>query len=97
MKAKISAENYRVTLSYDEEDICSGETVRVERVFTCPQDGGYVREYRDGDWKQVCDRLGSMGSTLSCSSRENLLALIRREYQAMRRAEKREKNARNAY
>jgi hypothetical protein len=38
-----------------------------------------------------------MGSTLSCSSRENLLALIRREYQAMRRAEKREKNASNAY
>jgi hypothetical protein len=33
-----------------------------------------------------------MGSTLSCSSRDKLLTMIRREYQAMRRAEKREAN-----
>lgn len=78
----------RVSLSYDIEDY-DGVT-RVERTFTCPVDGGYVREYRNGDWRQVCDRLSNMGSTLSCSSRDKLLIMIRREYQAMRRFKKRE-------
>ncbi len=54
------------------------------REFRCPQDGGYVREVmRNGDQKQVCDELSSMGNTLWCT-REALPALIRREYRKMR-------------
>lgn len=91
MKAQFNTDqNGRVTLSYDVEDYDG--VSRVERTFTCPVDGGYVREYRNGDWKQVCDCLYHTGSTLTCSSRDKLLTLIHREYQAMRRAEKREAN-----
>lgn len=74
----------RVTISYD--DRYSGE--RVTREFSCPVDGGYVR---DQDGKQVCERLCSLGSTL-WASRAELAAVIRREYRAMRRAEAREAN-----
>lgn len=89
MKTKITTDQIgRVTISYDSDDYDGVQ--RVERTFTCPIDGGYVREYRNGDWKQVCDRLSHMGNTLSCSSRDKLVAMIRREYRAMRRAEKRE-------
>lgn len=77
-----------VSLSYDVDDYDGVH--RVTRTFFCPDDGGYVREYRNGDWKQVCVRLNYMGSTLRCSSRDKLLTLIRREYKAMRREEKRE-------
>ena len=89
MKAKFSTDAMgRVTVAYDMES-WTGETVRVERVFTCPDDGGYVREkMSNGDWRQVCEKLASMGSTLSCSNRSRLLDLIRAEYRAMRRAEK---------
>ena len=89
MKAKFSTDLMgRVTVSYEMES-WTGETVRVERVFTCPEDGGYVREkMRNGNWEQVCDLLAGRGNTLSCSSREKLIDLIRAEYRAMRRAEK---------
>ena len=70
-----------VTLSYDDLIL----EKRVTRVFMCPLDGGYVREYRDNDWKQVCDKLSNMGQTLRASSRAELPGVIRREYQAMRR------------
>lgn len=90
MKARITADSMGyVTLSYDDTDYFDDAT-RITRVFVCPPDGGYVREQINGEWKQVCDGLSSMGSTLSCSSREKLADLIRREYRAMRRAEKRE-------
>ena len=72
----------RVTLSYDAE----GE--RVTREFTCPVDGGYVRE--GGDLKQVCDGLDSRGSTLRSDSIYTLADVIRREYRSMRSSEKRE-------
>ena len=89
MKAKFSTDLMgRVTVAYDMES-WTGETVRVERVFTCPEEGGYVREKRsNGSWEQVCDKLAGSGSTLSCSSWSRLLDLIRAEYRAMRRAEK---------
>ena len=89
MKAKFSTDLMgRVTVAYDMES-CTGETVRVERVFTCPEDGGYVREkMSNGSWEQVCDKLDGRGGTLSCSSRGRLLDLIRAEYRAMRLAEK---------
>lgn len=90
MKAKFSTDLMgRVTVAYDMES-WTGETVRVERVFTCPEEGGYVREKRsNGSWEQVCDKLAGRGSTLSCPSRSRLLDLIRAEYCAMRRAKKR--------
>ena len=90
MKTKITTDEIgRVTISYDSRSWYSdGE--RIERTFSCPPDGGYVIEWRNGDWKHVCDRLAGMGSTLSCRSREALPDLIRREYKAMRRDEARE-------
>lgn len=90
MKMKITTDEIgRVTISYDSGDRYSdGE--RVTRLFSCPPDGGYVIEWRNGDWKQVCDRLSGRGSTLSCRSRGALPDLIRREYKAMRCEEKRE-------
>lgn len=89
MRAKFAADQtYRVTLEYDGDDYF-GEPKRVSRTFSCPMNGGYVLEFDGRDWKQVCDRLSSTGSTLHCSSRSNLLAMIRREYKAMRRADKR--------
>lgn len=89
MKAKFTTDPVgRVILSYDVEDYDGVR--RVERTFTCPLDGGYVKEYRNGEWRQVCNRLAHTGNTLTCSSRDKLLDLIRREYRAMRRAEKRD-------
>ena len=82
--------NGSVTVSYDSTG-WRGEDVRVERTFFCPTTGGYVREYDDkGQYPQVCDGLSNRGSTLDCPSRAKLPDMIRREYRAMRRAEKRE-------
>lgn len=76
-----------VELAYTEAD--SGD--QIARTFTCPVDGGYVREFKtDGDLKQVCDKLSSQGSTLMASSRATLADVIRREYKAMRASEKRD-------
>ena len=85
MRMKLTTDDQKyVFLSYDEQGW--DDTYRESRTFMCPPDGGYVRELRGDDWKQVCDRLWSMGSTLSCESRDKLPDLIRREYRAMRRA-----------
>jgi len=91
MKAKFSTDIAgRVTLEYDDEHHWTGETVRVRREFICPYEGGYVREkMSNGNWEQVCERLAGKGGTLSCASRDRLTDLIRAEYKAMRRAEKR--------
>ena len=90
MKTKITTDEIgRVEISYDNGAwYADGE--RVTRLFSCPPDDGYVIEWRNGEWKQVCDRLAGMGSTLSCRNRDSLPDLIRREYKAMRREEKRE-------
>ena len=64
--------------------------VRVTREFICPIERGYVREVGTGfgnGYKQVCRKLSTRGDTLM-STRDSLLADIRREYRAMRRAEK---------
>lgn len=78
-----------VTLSYDDADLGK----RVTRTFRCPLEGGYVREYRDNDWKQICDKLHGMGETLTAPSRADLARVIRREYQAMRRDDKRRRDS----
>ena len=77
MRAKFDVTNNGVTLSYDLDG------VRVERFFTCPPDGGYVREFTGQHWTQPCEALATRGSTLLCNSREHLPALIRSEYRAM--------------
>lgn len=76
-----------VTLSYDSTGF-DCEDVRVERTFFCPATGGYVRECDKGNYSQVCCGLSDRGSTLYCSSPEKLPDMIRREYRAIRRAEK---------
>lgn len=75
-----------LTVAYDDE--MSG--ARMERTFTCPFDGGWVCEETTSGRVQVCDRLSHRGSTLRAGSRAALADLIRREYRAMRAAEKRE-------
>ena len=90
MKMKLTTDEMGyVTIAYDDTD-WKGNT-RVSRTFMCPPDGGYVREHqRDGDWRQVCDKLYGQGSTLMAPSRDALPEVIRREYRAMRRADKAE-------
>jgi hypothetical protein len=52
-----------------------------------PSNGGYVRY--NGD-KQLCERLGSMGSTLMWSGKAPLVDMIRKEYRRMQQSAKRE-------
>lgn len=81
-----------VLLAYDDVGY-NGTTQRVIRWFTCPAPGGRVMERLFGEWgwQYPCVKLLSHGAPLICDSRRGyLLACIRREYQALRRAEKRE-------
>ena len=75
-----------VELCYD--DVGTGD--RVQRAFWChDSNGSYIREDVYADMArdpQVCTRLGSSGYTLTRGA--SLVNTIRREYQAMRRAEK---------
>jgi len=50
--------------------------------YSIPRNGGYVR---DADGNQVCAGLASRGNALTADTGEELLAIIRREWQAMRR------------
>lgn len=50
-----------------------------------PSHGGYVRF--NGD-KQLCVRLGTRGAALRWDGQGELVALVRREYRAMRAAER---------
>lgn len=89
MKTTFTTDSYgRVTIAYDEQ--LTGE--RITRTFTCQPQGGYVWEigFRDGNRRQVCDQLSGGGNTLSAGGIETLIKVIRREYRAMRAAEKRE-------
>lgn len=84
MKTTIKAiANNRVEIKY--ECGISGDVITEE--FSAPIAGGYVR-FASGN--QVCDKLMTRGSTLMWSGKEPLVNLIRHEYQALRRAEKRE-------
>lgn len=68
----------RVMAQFDD---ISGDRIEVE--FHAPAEGGYVR----AGSQQVCEKLGTRGSTLMWSGKALLIDLIRREYRAMRRAE----------
>jgi len=76
-----------VTLSYDDE-----YEGRVTREFSVPPNGGYIREHLgNGRTTQPCEKLATRGNTLMASSRTALADVIRREYRAMRRAEKKDR------
>ena len=80
--------NGAVLLAYDHK-CYDGSVQRKERVFFCPKIGGLVREddVLSGGMKQVYAGLANSGIALRCGEREtHLLALIRREYRAWRRA-----------
>lgn len=77
-----------VTVEYDRAD----DESRVERTFFCR--GSYVYESGIGtaDARQVCDALATRGSTLSAPrDPQKLINIIRHEYRAMRRAERKER------
>ena len=60
---------------------------RIERIFTVPTNGGYVR---DEQGRQVCKRLASRGDTLTATDADDLLRTVRSEWAAYRRSAKRE-------
>ena len=87
MRAHFRQEGNSVIISYDTFTFGGYDRQRVTREFMIPTGSRYVMEWRDGQYKQVCDRLGVSGSTLT-ASRETLIDVIRREYNAMRRAQR---------
>jgi hypothetical protein len=87
-RTSIKANGNLVVLTYVE----SMTDESVTREFMVPSTGGYVREWIRGDWKQVCNGLAQTGETLTAADPVHLLKLIRGEYRAMRRAEKREES-----
>ena len=82
MRAHFRQVGNSVILSYD--TFGGYDRQRVTREFMIPTGSRYVMEWRDGQYKQVCARLGVSGSTLT-ASRETLIDVIRCEYNAMRR------------
>jgi len=78
MKTTINLTDCVVTLKA--ENPFTGEPMCQE--YSIPTNGGYVR---DGDGRQVCYSLASRGDTLTAATPQELLALIRREWRAMRR------------
>lgn len=91
-KTRFIADGNDVTIEYD--DATSGERV-TETYFVPHSVSGqpmYVR-IRDkaGRYPQVCAGLASTGSTLSATP-QTLLSVIKREYKAMRAAERREES-----
>jgi hypothetical protein len=83
MRTKITADgdNY-CTIEFENP---YGETTRI--VARAPNAGGYVRDQND---HQLCARLAYRGDTLTWNGQRPLVDLIRREYRAMRAAERRE-------
>lgn len=95
MKTTITAKSEsHVIISYDVEDHSTESgTKRVTREFSRPARGGYVIEWlRNSETTQICDKLCHRGWALYCCENTPLVNIIRNEYQAMRRAEKREAN-----
>ena len=80
-----------VLIAYDHK-CYDGSVQRIERVFSCPHLGGFVREHDipSNGMKQAYVGLAENGFALHCARREYLRDCIRREYRALRHAEKRE-------
>lgn len=86
-KAKITAQDDRhVTIEF--ADLLSGERITMEIWAPAPKMGGYTYVRYDGQ-KQLCDKLSLRGSTLMYKDGTRLVDLVRREYTAMRSADKR--------
>jgi hypothetical protein len=86
-KTQITAQDDRhVYITFT--DLLSDEQITMEIWAPIPKEGGYsyVR-YNDG--KQLCEKLSSRGSTLMYKDGTKLVDLVRREYSAMRAADKR--------
>jgi hypothetical protein len=73
-------------------DCYTGEII--EREFWAPSGGGYVREidaaHPGTTGRQVCELLEGVGPTLYWGGHGRLIDVVRREYRAMRRVERRE-------
>jgi hypothetical protein len=76
----------RVTICFDSLEPHDDRRIELEIWAPLPREGGigysYVRF--NGD-KQLCEHLGSQGSTLTYRAGTRLVDLVRREYRAMRR------------
>lgn len=70
-------------------DLVSGERVKMEIWAPVPRAGGTTYVRYNGD-KQLCYGLSGSGSTMEYQDGTKLVDLIRREYRAMRAAEKRD-------
>lgn len=87
-KTTITAHDDRhVTLAFD--DLLSGERITMDIWAPVPREGGSTYIRYNGD-KQLCYGLSSTGSTMSYTDGGKLVDIVRREYRAMRRTEKRE-------
>lgn len=78
-----------VNIAFEDE---MGDRIEMHIWAPMPKAGGssYVRfRSHDGIERQLCERLSSRGSTLMYSDGTRLVDLVRREYRAMRAAEKR--------
>ena len=76
-----------VTITFT--DLLSDEQITMDIWAPIPSEGGYSYVRYNGD-KQLCAGLSSRGETLSYKSGTQLVDLVRREYKAMRAADKRE-------
>ena len=92
MRTRIqSIDENRVILTCDVErlDPSMGGTISIE--YWSPSGGGYVYEIDEQHpgtlGRQVCEFLGSLGSTLHWSGRQPLVDMIRREWKRARRDE----------
>jgi hypothetical protein len=94
-RAKIIAHGDRlVEITFTDSDIGPERLITMEIWAFSPQKaGGYSAVMYDGENgdKQLCERLSSAGNTLMYKDGTKLVDLVRREYQAMRAAEKRDR------
>lgn len=65
----------------------NGDVSAAGRVFTCPEDGGYVCERVGRKLVPVFAGLGASGAPLVCAGRIFLFDLIRREAKKLPRQE----------
>jgi len=89
MRTKFTQTTNGVTLNYTGEN---GDNV--ERCFFVSGNnphGSYVREWTErGEARLVCERLSQLGATL-ISTHDGLMTLIKREWNAARRADRMER------
>ncbi len=87
-KATITAQDDRhVYLRFESSD--TGDMIEMEIWAPIPGASGWSYVRYNGD-KQLCNGLASMGETLSYKDGTRLIDLVRREYKAMRAAERRD-------